>query len=176
MTVHADDDPLVGQPLCVDCYDYASQVVWQWWAPELWRRFTITLRRRCPTTSAPRQPGWPRWRAVQYAKVAEYQLRGAVHFHALVRLDGPQTPDGFAPAPAAMTASALAAIVAEAAAAVRFTAPPVDDGDSARVLAFGAQVDARPVRTSRRTDDPDRCPDPGAGRRLPRQVRHQVHR
>ena len=42
---HGEDDPLLGQPLCPDCYDYASQVVWQWWAPDLWRRFTITLRR-----------------------------------------------------------------------------------------------------------------------------------
>ena len=42
---HGDDDPELGQPLCVDCYDYTSQVVWQWWAPDLWRRFTIALRR-----------------------------------------------------------------------------------------------------------------------------------
>ncbi|WP_091761804.1 replication initiator [Pedococcus cremeus] len=41
--MHGDDDPGVGQPLCPDCYDYAAQVVWQWWAPELWRRFTIAL-------------------------------------------------------------------------------------------------------------------------------------
>jgi hypothetical protein len=45
MAIHDQDDSAVGQPLCPDCYDYASQVVWQWWAPELWRRFTITLRR-----------------------------------------------------------------------------------------------------------------------------------
>ena len=42
---HGDDDPELGQPLCFDCYDYTSQVVWQWWAPDLWRRFTIALRR-----------------------------------------------------------------------------------------------------------------------------------
>ena len=70
-----------------DCYDYASQVVWQWWAPEPWRRFTITLRRllahHLGTT-----PGLGQVASLQYAKVAEYQLRGAVH-HALVRLDGP---------------------------------------------------------------------------------------
>lgn len=97
---------------------------------------------------------------MQYAKVAEYQLRGAVHFHALVRLDGPQTPEGFEPAPAAVTAPVLAALVAQAANAVRFTAPPVHDEDPVRVLAFGAQVDTRPVRTSRRTDDPERALTP----------------
>ena len=60
---------------------------------------------------APRQApcSYPRNRlaevaTVQYAKVAEYQLRGVVHFHALVRLDGPRTPDGFAPAPTAIDA------------------------------------------------------------------------
>ena len=146
----------VGQPLCSDCYDYASQVVWQWWAPELWRRFTITLRRVLAhhLGTTPGQLG--EVASLQYAKVAEYQLRGAVHFHALVRLDGPQTPEGFAPAPAAVTAPVLAALVAQAANAVRVTAPPVHDDDPARVLAFGAQVDTRPVRTRRRTDDPDR--------------------
>ena len=34
-----------GEPLCVDCYDYTAHVVWQWHAPELWRRFTIALQR-----------------------------------------------------------------------------------------------------------------------------------
>ena len=35
----------VGQPLCADCYDYTGHVLFAWHAPELWRRFTITLRR-----------------------------------------------------------------------------------------------------------------------------------
>ena len=46
--------------------------------------------------------------------------------------------------------------------------------DPSRTLAFGRQLDARPVRTTRRTDDPGPGPDPGAGGRLPGQVRHQV--
>ena len=160
MTAHAEGDPPVGQPLCVDCYDYASQVVWQWWAPELWRRFTITLRRLLAHHLGTTAGRLGDVASLQYAKVAEYQLRGAVHFHALVRLDGPQTPDGFAPAPASVTAPVLAALVEQAATGVRVTAPPVHDDDPARVLAFGAQVDTRPVRTSRRTDDPDRSLTP----------------
>lgn len=157
MGVHGDDEPLSGQPLCADCYDYASQVVWQWWAPELWRRFTIALRRLLAQHlgTAPGRLG--EVASLQYAKVAEYQLRGAVHFHALVRLDGPQTPEGFEPAPAAVTAPILAALIAQAATAVRFTAAPVHDDDPVRVLAFGTQVDTRPVRMSRRTDDPERA-------------------
>ena len=46
MAIHDHTDPATGQPLCADCYDYPAHLVWQWWAPELWRRFTITLRRR----------------------------------------------------------------------------------------------------------------------------------
>lgn len=154
-TAHADDDELLGQPLCRDCYDYASHVVWQWQAPDLWRRFTITLRRQVA-----KQLGVPGTRldevaTVRYAKVAEYQRRGAIHFHALVRLDGPKTPDGFAPAPASISADQLTGLIREAAASVRLTVPGVDGDDPARGLAFGRQVDARAVRTSRRTDDPD---------------------
>ena len=161
MAIHDQDDPVVGQPLCPDCYDYASQVVWQWWAPELWRRFTITLRRMLAHQLHVLPAHLGDVASVQYAKVAEYQLRGAVHFHALVRLDGPQTPEGFAPAPAAVTAPVLSALVEQAARAVRVTANPVHDDDAPRVLAFGAQVDTRPVRTSSRTDDPDRELTPG---------------
>ncbi|WP_200961352.1 MULTISPECIES: replication initiator [unclassified Phycicoccus] len=156
MAIHADEDIAVGQPLCPDCYDYASQVVWQWWAPELWRRFTITLRRMLAHHVGVLPAHLGDVASVQYAKVAEYQLRGAVHFHALVRLDGPQTTDGFAHAPTQVTARVLSALVEQAVRAVRVTADPVHDGDVPRVLALGVQVDTRPVRTSSRTDDPDR--------------------
>lgn len=161
MVIHDQDDLGVGQPLCPDCYDYESAVVWQWWAPELWRRFTITLRRMLAHHLHVPPAHLPHVASVQYAKVAEYQLRGAVHFHALVRLDGPQTPDGFAPAPTTVTAAVLSALVEQAARAVRVTADPVHPGDTARLLAFGRQVDTRPVRTTRRTDDPDRELTPG---------------
>ncbi|MBM7799359.1 hypothetical protein JOE57_002280 [Microlunatus panaciterrae] len=108
---HGDDDPDLGQPLCPDCYDYHSQVVWQWWVPELWRRFTITLRRLMAKTIGVRGDRLCDLATVQYAEVAEYQRRGVVHFHALIRLDGPSTPDGFAAAPARLDSRLLARIV-----------------------------------------------------------------
>ena len=157
---HGAGDPVLGQPLCRDCYDYGSHVVWQWWAPELWKRFTIGLRRLVAKTLGISATRLPQVATVQYAKVAEYQLRGVVHFHALVRLDGPRTVDGFAPAPQAMDATTLADLVTRAAVAVRLTVSGVDDRDPIRRLAFGAQLDTRPVRTSRRTDDPDRTLSP----------------
>jgi hypothetical protein len=157
---HADDDPLLGQPLCRDCYDYNSHVIWQWQAPNLWRRFTITLRRlvaKCLGVPATRLDEVA---TVQYAKVAEYQRRGTIHFHALVRLDGPKTPEGFAPAPARIDADQLADLIRQAVTSVRLTVPGVDGDDLARVLAFGRQADARSVRISRRTDNPDEALSP----------------
>ena len=58
MTAHDRGRPARSGSRCAaDCYDYASHVVWQWWAPELWRRFTIALRRAA--RPAPRRPGHP---------------------------------------------------------------------------------------------------------------------
>ena len=87
--VHSESDPDLGTPLCPDCYDYEGQVAFNWHAPELWRRFTISLHRRLAE-----QLGVPRSRldqqlVVSFAKVAEFQRRGIVHYHALIRLDGP---------------------------------------------------------------------------------------
>ncbi|WEV77731.1 hypothetical protein O9K63_14215 [Janibacter cremeus] len=150
---HESDDLDVGTPICPDCYDYAAHVIWQWWAPELWRRFTITTRRVIA-----RAMGVPASRlrevvTLQYAKVAEYQARGVVHFHALVRLDGPKTADGYAPAPEGVSAGVLAGMLEDAAGRVGFDAPPCA-GREVRRLSFGAQVDARSV-TATRVDDPD---------------------
>jgi hypothetical protein len=152
---HDEGDEILGQPFCAECYDYRRHLVWQWWAPELWRRFTITVRR-----TLAKYLGIPASRlgdvvTLQYAKVAEYQLRGLIHFHALIRLDGPKTDDGFAPAPDAASASFLALVVEQAVAAVHFDAPPLYDEDVTRRLRFGRQVDARPITTKHRTDDPD---------------------
>lgn len=154
---HDDDDPLLGQPLCWECYDYASHVIWQWWAPELWRRFTIALKRLLADRIGVKEKQLPDYATLQYAKVAEYQLRGLIHFHALIRLDGPKTDTGFAAAPDWLTADLVSDLVAEAAAAVRFTAPPAFGDDVPRVLAFGAQVDTRAVRMGNRTDNPDQA-------------------
>lgn len=152
---HDPEEPLLGQPLCPDCYDYDSQVVWQWWAPELWRRFTIALRRRLAQHLGGDVDRLGDVASLQYAKVAEYQHRGAVHFHALIRLDGPRAGAGFTAAPDAVDGRLLARLVEQVAAEVTLDVPPVCGGDPGRILAFGSQVDVRTVRKARRTDDPD---------------------
>jgi hypothetical protein len=154
--VHGDGDEQLGQPLCGDCYDYLGHVVWQWWAPELWRRFTIAARRALAKCLGVPESRLKDYATVQYAKVAEHQLRGVIHFHALIRLDGPTTDDGCARAPAGLTAALLARVVEQAVATVSFDAPPLHEDDLVRRLRFGTQVDVRAVQTRNRVDDPDR--------------------
>ncbi|MGH3347872.1 MAG: replication initiator [Nocardioides sp.] len=151
MRVHEPDDPANGSPICVECYDWHTAVVWQWWAPELWRRTTIALRRAVARALGVPESKLKQVASVQFAKVAEYQARGLVHFHALIRLDGPDGPGS----PAPLTGDRLARLVAEAARSVEYTAPAVDHRDQARTLAWGRQLDIRVVRDGIRTDDPD---------------------
>jgi hypothetical protein len=82
--VHPDCDTRLGKPLCTECFDYPAAVVWNAHAPELWRHTTITLRRCLDRMAA----GHGVRVKVSYAKVAEFQAPGLVHFHALIRLDG----------------------------------------------------------------------------------------
>ncbi|MGB3685338.1 MAG: replication initiator [Ornithinimicrobium sp.] len=149
-TAHSDDDPVVGSPICGDCYDYDAHLVWQWWAPELWRRFTITLRRQVAHHLGVSDSRLPSVAVVQYAKVAEQQRRGVIHFHALIRLDGPKSSEGFAPAPSSLDGATLSRLIAAAASAVTYTAAAITDTDTPRVLRFGTQLDARPVTARRR--------------------------
>lgn len=155
--VHVDGDAMLGQPLCGDCYDYESHLVWQWWPPELWRRFTIALRRVLARMLGISPHRLAQVATVQFAKVAEYQLRGLVHFHALIRVDGKATDtDSHAAVPVGITAALLSSAIETAAASVWFDAPPLFGGDLVRRLRFGSQVDVRPVRDAHRTDDPEK--------------------
>jgi len=156
MRTHTDTDAEAGQPLCADCYDYTAHVIWQWWAPELWRRFTITLRRQLARYLGVTERAYRDLVRVQFAKVAEYQRRGVIHFHALIRLDGPPLDGNRWPAPQVDTsAEQLCELVRSAAAAVRYLSPEDGPRLPALELRFGAQVDARIVHDLAERDDPE---------------------
>jgi hypothetical protein len=139
--IHAEDDPRLGQPLCPDCYDYPAHVAFNWHAPELWRRFTITLRRVLAHRAGLTAKDFaPRCR-VSFAKVAEFQRRGVVHFHALIRLDGPGTE--YTPPQVSLDAADLAAAIREAVGLVRLTVT-MPDG-TGLTLRFGQQTDTQPI-------------------------------
>ena len=73
---HARDDPRLGEPLCPDCYDYTGSVLFNACAPELWRRFTITLRRALARQAGLTNKALAAQLRVSFAKVAEQALAG----------------------------------------------------------------------------------------------------
>lgn len=91
---HSPNAPELGEPLCAECYDYRTAVLWNATVGELWRRTTIYLRRILARLLAITPRELDHCMRVSYAKVVEYQRRGVVHVHAVVRLDGPDGPSG----------------------------------------------------------------------------------
>ncbi|MEU4999724.1 replication initiator [Streptomyces sp. NPDC021622] len=140
---HSRDDPAVGQPLCPDCYDYSAHVLWHAHAGELWNRTTRMIRRHLAGAGGIPQSRVGEHLRLSFAKVAEYQQRGAVHFHAVVRLDGPNGPDS--PPPAWTTARLLSAAVRSAAAAAEVLMPYVF-GLGEHTFRWGAQLDVHAIR------------------------------
>ncbi|MGW1067314.1 replication initiator protein RepSA [Streptomyces aureus] len=139
---HLEDDPALGTALDPARYDYAGAVLWNNHAGDLWRRFTIYLRREIAARAGLTQTAMKEVCQVSFGKVAEFQKRGAVHFHAVVRMDGPDGPDTSPPA------WATVALLDDAirAAADRVSVPLTAAGDfPARVLRWGSQVDVQPI-------------------------------
>ncbi len=85
--VHADDDPRLGEPLCVECFEHAAAIVWNNALSELWRRTTIYLPRTLAFITDRTQKRLSELVRCSYVKVAEYQRRGLIHLHVVIRLD-----------------------------------------------------------------------------------------
>jgi hypothetical protein len=159
---HAETDPRIGTPLCADCYDYTAHVVWQWHAPELWRRFTIALQRELARTCGLSVAEFRARCRIAYSKVVEFQARGVVHVHVPLRLDGSEGPDGAATT-VGLTTADLDAAVHVAARKVVLDAPPLADGKVYR-LRWGDQVDTQPIAGS--ADRDGRCGGPAHPERV----------
>lgn len=142
---HDENDPQRGDAVCGDCYDYVGHVAWQYHAPELWRRFTIRLRRELAGSLGLTQKAAAQKVRVQFAKVAEFQRRGVVHFHAIVRLDGVHPESPFPAPPADVSTEHLMAAIRAAVRKTRATADTLPGEEGPRVLTWGKQFDARPI-------------------------------
>ncbi|MBP2475721.1 hypothetical protein JOF53_004593 [Crossiella equi] len=139
---HHDADSRLGSPIDAATYDYVGAVLWQAHSTELWRRFTITAARHLAAALGLRPGELRDHLRLSYAKVAEYQRRGLVHFHAVVRIDGPDGP-GSRP-PAGVDADLVCAVIRSAASSVSLSTPD-SDAVGERVLTWGDQVDAEPI-------------------------------
>ncbi|MEE6268170.1 replication initiator [Streptomyces diastatochromogenes] len=142
-TAHDSADPLAGQPLCSDCYDYPAHVLWNAHVGRLWKAFTDNLYNHLAARMGRTRTGLRRTVRISYAKVAEYQKRAAVHVHVVVRLDGADGPA--VPPPAWATAEVLTAVVRSAARAVHLRTP-YNLALGEYELHWGGELDARPLR------------------------------
>ncbi|TDD06655.1 replication initiation protein [Saccharopolyspora terrae] len=139
---HHPDDPRIGQPLDPEAYDYTGHVLWQAHAGDLWHRFTTYLKRYLAHAAGLPQRLFADHARLSFAKVAEFQRRGVIHFHAVLRLDG---PDGAGdPTPRWATSDVLTDAIRLAHTNTVLTSPEVDG--QTWELAFGEQIDIRPIR------------------------------
>jgi hypothetical protein len=145
---HDQEDPRLGEPLCPRCYQAEAQVLWNALAPELWRRTTITLQRALARLVGLREGELRRLVRVSYAKVAEFQRRGAIHYHAVIRLDAAtdcRCPGCLALPPEGFTAPLLEKALRDAVAAARVPCPPLEHGGPERYARWGEQLDVRNI-------------------------------
>lgn len=147
---HGPGDRLVGTPLCSGCYDFTGLVLWNASVGKLWNRFTDQVRREVAMrygVSRTRLGGLVR---VSFVKVTEYQRRGAVHVHAVVRFDGPDGPA--ADPPAWADGELLSAAVQAAGRAVSVHVPNPNGGEL--VMRWGREFDVQAITAGS---------EPGAG-------------
>jgi hypothetical protein len=164
---HDEDDSRLGEPLCARCYQAGAQVLWNALAGRLWSRTTIYVFRALAQLAGLTEEQLRRLVRVSFAKVAEYQRRGAVHVHAIIRLDaatGCGCPACVAPPPAGFTADLLERAVRQAAATVAVPCPVVDDDQAVTLVArWGEQLDVRHISEAGDTDDQELSAEQVAG-------------
>lgn len=137
---HEETDKVLGTPLCLDCYDYPAQVVWNLASGELWRRTAEAIRKYLRRLARRRGIDPTRIRLAM-GKAAEMQRRAVVHFHAIIRLDGadPDLPGVVLPPPPGLDAQDLVDAVKHAS-AVAFTTDPHPANPDGWRIGWGEQL------------------------------------
>jgi hypothetical protein len=106
---HDPADSQIGTPLDPGRYRYNDQVIWNHHAPELWKRTIQAIRRNLAQALGVPRSKLHHIARVRFAKVAEFQRRGVIHYHAIIRLDGPGGLDD--PPPARCTTELLYQVI-----------------------------------------------------------------
>ncbi|CAM5440726.1 replication initiator protein RepSA [Streptomyces griseus] len=141
---HSADASELGTALDPETYDYAGSVLFNNHAGDLWMRFTTRLRREIAARAGLTQVELKESARLSYGKVAEFQKRGAIHFHTVMRIDGPDGPG--TPPPSWATVDLLTdSIRAAARHSYTSVSAPAADDQPARTFRWGTQLDVRPV-------------------------------
>src|SRR4051812_34174051 len=131
--------------MCRECFEYDRALLWNSLLGELWRRTTIYLPRKLAWRLGITQKRLNKLVRAAYVKVAEYQQRGLVHVHVVIRLDEAmptyrreviRAPDS------RFTVELLEHALRDAAAAVAVPVPVEAGGGVAR---WGAQLDVQHI-------------------------------
>src|SRR5262249_8529966 len=151
-----DGDPCLGEPICRECFDYQGALLWNNLLGELWRRTTIYLPRKLARQLGITQKKLKRLVRAAYVKVAEYQHRGLVHVHVVIRLDR-SMPDYRAetlrPPDARFSTELLENALRAAAEAVTVPVPAEVGGG---YVSWGPQLDVQHIGIDRALE-PGRC-------------------
>jgi hypothetical protein len=131
---------VVGEPLCPECFDYRGAVLWNAHVSRLWARTTHRLYREVARAGGMSTRSLRSVARLSYIKVVEFQARGLVHLHVVLRADGGAGPSESPPdwLDAAVLSRAIARAVADVGVPVLGV-----DGSPLRRARWGAQHDVR---------------------------------
>ncbi len=87
--IHKKDDAELGTPLCPSHYDTVGQILHNAIMPDLYDRWKRDTVRELEKMLHLNRDELQEHANLVFVKVAETQLRGAIHFHGFARLDGP---------------------------------------------------------------------------------------
>lgn len=87
---HKVDEEVLGTPLCPGCFDYRGAVLWNAHASRLFSHTMRQLQRRLAAACDIDRSALSSVTRINYLKVAEVQRRGLIHFHGILRADGPE--------------------------------------------------------------------------------------
>jgi replication initiator protein RepSA len=137
---HSQSDPLVGEPLCRDCFDYRGAVLWNAHVSRLWARTADRLYREIAGRVGLSSRDLRSVARLSYIKVIEFQRRGLVHLHLVVRADGGEGPSA---APPEWLDHRLLSDAVERAAIVAGVPLPALDGAGISRATWGSEYDVR---------------------------------
>ncbi|MCI2976330.1 MAG: hypothetical protein MP439_09695 [Ferrimicrobium sp.] len=84
---HGWDDPIIGAPLCYECFDSVGLILFNAHISKLWDYTLIELRRELSRIVGQAVRIGQSTVRLEYLRVFELQRRGALHAHVILRLD-----------------------------------------------------------------------------------------
>lgn len=137
---HSSKDEIVGAPLCCQCYDYKGCVIWNASVTDLWRRTTIYFNREVAKSLGMSRKEFSAKARIEYVKVVEFQARGAIHLHVVIRVDDAQVK---ASLPSATITPEILEVAFQT--AIRKVSIMKDFGGDQHRIVWGRQVDTRTI-------------------------------